>query len=207
MEFGDGGADDAVIAALKAAASADESPAQRAMLLKRGLIQMVKGQLVINERGYDMMKKAGMPPKLTPEERREEIAGTEEKRLSRFDHRGHREHRVEFARGDYFTKNLSPFAKKSSFADGALLGRGSDRVKGKAKLWLDAHRSLERIAAAVAGGSKTTQEMAEVAEYVKKNPKAARPLYWPWVAGGVAAAGLGYAGHRALKGTESTERG
>ncbi|NDG72642.1 MAG: hypothetical protein EBY32_15370 [Proteobacteria bacterium] len=65
------------------------------MLLKRGLIEMVKGQLVINERGYDMMKKAGVPPKLTPEERREEIMGTEEeKRLSRFDHRGHREHRV-----------------------------------------------------------------------------------------------------------------
>ena len=98
VEFGDGGADEAVIAALKAAASADESPAQRAMLLKRGLIEMVKGQLVINERGYDMMKKAGVPPKLTPEERREEIAGTEEeKRLSRFDHRGHREHRVENA--------------------------------------------------------------------------------------------------------------
>lgn len=73
VEFGDGGADEAVLAALKAAASADETPAQRAMLLKRGLIQMVKGQLVINERGYDMMKKAGMPPKLTPEERREEI--------------------------------------------------------------------------------------------------------------------------------------
>jgi hypothetical protein len=102
VEFGDGEADEAVIAALKAAASADETPAQRAMLLKRGLIQMVKGQLVINERGYDMMKKAGVPPKLTPEERREEIMGTEEeKRLSRFDHRGHREHRVEFARGDY----------------------------------------------------------------------------------------------------------
>jgi hypothetical protein len=81
VEFGDGEADETVIAALKAAASADESPAQRAMLLKRGLIQMVKGQLVINERGYDMMKKAGMPPKLTPEERREEIAGTGEKRL------------------------------------------------------------------------------------------------------------------------------
>jgi hypothetical protein len=98
VEFGDGAADEAVIAALKAAASADESPAQRAMLLKRGLIEMVKGQLVINERGYDLMKKAGMPPKLTPEERREEIAGTEEKRLSRF----------EFARGDYaipFLKN------------------------------------------------------------------------------------------------------
>jgi len=91
VEFGDGGADEAVLAALKAAASADETPAQRAMLLKRGLIEMVKGQLVINERGYDLMKKAGMPPKLTPEERREEIAGTEEKRLSRF----------EFARGDY----------------------------------------------------------------------------------------------------------
>jgi hypothetical protein len=99
VEFGDGGADEAVIAALKAAASADESPAQRAMLLKRGLIEMVKGQLVINERGYDMMKKAGVPPKLTPEERREEIMGTEEeKRLSRFNHG---EHGVEFARGDY----------------------------------------------------------------------------------------------------------
>ncbi len=94
VEFGDGEADEAVIAALKAAASADETPAQRAMLLKRGLIQMVKGQLVINERGYDLMKKAGMPPKLTPEERREEIAGTEEKRLSRF----------EFARGDNFRR-------------------------------------------------------------------------------------------------------
>jgi hypothetical protein len=91
VEFGDGEADEAVLAALKAAASADESSAQRAMLLKSGLIEMVKGQLVINERGYDMMKKAGVPPKLTPEERREEIMGTEEKRLSRF----------EFARGDY----------------------------------------------------------------------------------------------------------
>jgi len=101
VEFGDGEADEAVIAALKAAASADESPAQRAMLLKRGLIQMVKGQLVINERGYDLMKKAGMPPKLTPEERREEIAGTEEKRLSRFNHGEHGGHGVEFARGDY----------------------------------------------------------------------------------------------------------
>jgi hypothetical protein len=73
VEFGDGGANESVLMALKAAASADETPAQRAMLLKRGLIEMVKGQLVINERGYDMMKKAGMPPKLTPEERREEI--------------------------------------------------------------------------------------------------------------------------------------
>lgn len=43
MEFGDGEADEAVLAALKAAASADETPAQRAMLLKRGLIEMVKG--------------------------------------------------------------------------------------------------------------------------------------------------------------------
>ena len=84
VEFGDGGADETVLAALRAVASADETPAQRAMLLKRGLIEMVKGQVVINERGYDMMKKAGVPPKLTPEERREEIAGTEEKRLSRF---------------------------------------------------------------------------------------------------------------------------
>jgi hypothetical protein len=91
VEFGDGEADEAVLAALKAAASADESPAQRAMLLKRGLVEMVRGQVVITERGYDMMQKAGMPPKLTPEERREEIMGTEEKRLSRF----------EFARGDY----------------------------------------------------------------------------------------------------------
>lgn len=101
VEFGDGDADEAVLGALKAVASADETPAQRAMLLKRGLIEMVKGQVVINERGYEMMQKAGVPPKLTPEERREEIAGTEEKRLSRFDHRGHRERRVEFARGDY----------------------------------------------------------------------------------------------------------
>lgn len=85
VEFGHSEADGAVIAALKAAASADETPAQRSMLLKRGLIEMVKGQLVINERGYDMMQKAGVPPKLTPEERREEIMGTEEeKRLSRF---------------------------------------------------------------------------------------------------------------------------
>jgi len=45
-----------------------------------------------------------MPPKLTPEERREEIAGTEEKRLSRFNHRGHRGHGVELARGDYFRR-------------------------------------------------------------------------------------------------------
>jgi hypothetical protein len=89
VEFGDGDADDAVLGALKAVASADESSAQRAMLLKRGLIEMVKGQVVITERGYEMMQKAGVPPKLTPEERREEIAGTEEKRLSRFDHRGH----------------------------------------------------------------------------------------------------------------------
>ena len=91
VEFGDGEADDAVLSALKAVASADESSAQRAMLLKRGLIEMVAGQVVITERGYEMMQKAGMPPKLTPEERREEIAGTEEKRLSRFDHRGHGE--------------------------------------------------------------------------------------------------------------------
>ena len=131
VEFGDGEANEAVIAALKAAASADETPAQQAMLLKSGLIEMVKGQLVINERGYDMMKKAGMPPKLTPEERREEIAGTEEKRLSRFNHnrapgqaggrategwlqRGemsgservkeHGGHGVEFARGDNFRR-------------------------------------------------------------------------------------------------------
>jgi len=102
VEFGHSEAEDAVIAALKAAASADETPAQRAMLLKRGLIEMVKGQLVINERGYDMMKKAGVPPKLTPEERREEIMGTEEeKRLSRFNHGEHGGHGVEFARGDY----------------------------------------------------------------------------------------------------------
>ena len=101
VEFGDGDADEAVLSALKAVASADESSAQRAMLLKRGLIEMVKGQVVITERGYEMMQKAGVPPKLTPEERREEIAGTEERRLSMFDHRGHREHRVELARGDY----------------------------------------------------------------------------------------------------------
>ena len=101
VEFGDGGADEAVLGALKAVASADESSAQRAMLLKRGLIEMVAGQVVITERGYEMMQKAGMPPKLTPEERREEIAGTEEKRLSRFNHRGHRGHGVELARGDY----------------------------------------------------------------------------------------------------------
>ena len=101
VEFGDGDADEAVLGALKAVASADESSAQRAMLLKRGLIEMVKGQVVITERGYEMMQKAGVPPKLTPEERREEIAGTEEKRLSRFDHRGHREHRVELAQGQH----------------------------------------------------------------------------------------------------------
>jgi len=104
VEFGDGGADEAVLGALKAVASADESSAQRAMLLKRGLIEMVAGQVVITERGYEMMQKAGMPPKLTPEERREEIAGTEEKRLSRFNHRGHRGHGVELARGDYFRR-------------------------------------------------------------------------------------------------------
>ena len=104
VEFGDGDADEAVLSALKAVASADESSAQRAMLLKRGLIEMVKGQVVITERGYEMMQKAGVPPKLTPEERREEIAGTEEKRLSMFDHGGHREHRVEFARGDWLKK-------------------------------------------------------------------------------------------------------
>jgi hypothetical protein len=44
------------------------------MLLQRGLIELVRGQVIINERGYEMMQKAGMPPKLTPEERREEIA-------------------------------------------------------------------------------------------------------------------------------------
>jgi hypothetical protein len=81
IEFGD--ANEVVLRALKAVASADETPAQRATLLKRGLIEMVRGQVVINERGYEMMQKAGVPPKLTPEERREEIAGTEEKRLSR----------------------------------------------------------------------------------------------------------------------------
>jgi len=106
-----------------------------------------------------------------------------------------KEHRVELARGDYFMKNLNPFAKKSTFADGGLLARGSDRVKGKAKPWLAAHR-------------KVTKEMAEhaqeLAEYAKNNPKAGvaqvAARHWPWVAGGVAAAGLGYAGHRALKG-------
>jgi hypothetical protein len=102
VEFGDGEADEAVLAALKAAASADESLAQRAMLLKSGLVEMVKGQLVINERGYAMMQKAGMPPKLTPEERREEIAG--EKRLSRFNHGEHGGHGVEFAAGDQILK-------------------------------------------------------------------------------------------------------
>ena len=101
VEFGDGGADEAVLGALKAVASADESPAQRAMLLKQGLIDMVAGQVVITERGYEMMQKAGMPPKLTPEERREEIAGTEEKRLSRFNHGEHGGHGVELARGDF----------------------------------------------------------------------------------------------------------
>ena len=111
VEFGDGEADEAVLAALKAAASADETPAQRAMLLKQGLIEMVKGQLVINERGYDMMKKAGMPPKLTPEERREEIAGTEEKRLSRF----------EFARGDYAIPALKNALKRG-------IGNGGDAI-------------------------------------------------------------------------------
>jgi hypothetical protein len=122
VEFGDGEANEAVIAALKAAASADESPAQRAMLLKQGLIEMVKGQVVINERGYDMMKKAGVPPKLTPEERREEIMGTEEeKRLSRFNHGGHGGHGVEFARGDYAIPALKNALKRG-------IGNGGDAI-------------------------------------------------------------------------------
>ena len=75
VEFGDGDANEAVLGALKAVASADETPAQRAMLLKRGLIEMVSGQVVINERGYEMMQKAGVPPKLTPEERRRRSRG------------------------------------------------------------------------------------------------------------------------------------
>jgi hypothetical protein len=84
VELGDDEANGAVIAALKDVASADESPAQRAMLLSRGLIEMVKGKVVITERGYKIMQGAGVPPKLTPNERRKEIA---EKR--------------EFARGDF----------------------------------------------------------------------------------------------------------
>jgi hypothetical protein len=66
-----------------------------------------------------MMKKAGVPPKLTPEERREEIMGTEEeKRLSRFDHRGHR---VEFARGDYAIPALKNALKRG-------IGNGGDAI-------------------------------------------------------------------------------
>lgn len=144
VEFGDGGADEAVLGALTAVASADESSAQRAMLLKRGLIEMVKGQVVITERGYEMMQKAGVPPKLTPEERREEIAGTEEKRLSMFDHR---EHRVEFAQGQYVAgllgvKNPVRIHKTQRFfptngpvrdqiAQNARKIRGIDQVKGE----------------------------------------------------------------------------
>jgi hypothetical protein len=147
VEFGDGAADDAVIAALKAAASADESPAQRSMLLKQGLIEMVKGQVVITERGYDMMQKAGMPPKLTPEERREEIAGSGEKRLSRFNHGEHGEHRVEFAQGQYVagllgvknpvrihkTKRFFPTngPVRDQIAQNARKIRGIDQVKGE----------------------------------------------------------------------------
>ena len=144
VEFGDGDADEAVLSALKAVASADESSAQRAMLLKRGLIEMVKGQVVITERGYEMMQKAGVPPKLTPEERREEIAGTEEKRLSMFDHRGRR---VEFAQGQYVAgllgikdpvrilKNQRFFpangAVRDQIAQNARKIRGIDQVKGE----------------------------------------------------------------------------
>ncbi len=104
LEFGDGEANEAVIAALKAVASADESPAQRSMLLKQGLIEMVKGQVVITERGYEMMQKAGVPPKLTPEERREEIAESSGAKR-------------EFARGDYLLK-----ARKWA-SNEALMGR------------------------------------------------------------------------------------
>jgi len=132
VEFGDGEADEAVIAALRAAASADETPAQRAMLLKRGLIEMVKGQLVINERGYDMMKKAGVPPKLTPEERREEIMGTEEeKRLSRFNHGEHGGHGVEFARGDYAIPAIKKILVGSQGMAGGDFNKISPIFKGK----------------------------------------------------------------------------
>lgn len=74
VELADGGDGAEVLTALKAVARAKESAAQRQMLLQRGLIEMVRGEVVINERGYALMKKAGVPPKLTPEERREEIA-------------------------------------------------------------------------------------------------------------------------------------
>ena len=153
VEFGDGDADKAVLSALKAVASADESSAQRAMLLKRGLIEMVKGQVVITERGYEMMQKAGVPPKLTPEERREEIVGTEEKRLSMFDHRGHREHRVELARGDYLNKLVH-------IADGPevlrrplrVVRRGSMEAKALAPYHRAALAGLrEKVAAAKRG--------------------------------------------------------
>ena len=149
VEFGDGDADEAVLSALKAVASADESSAQRAMLLKRGLIEMVKGQVVITERGYEMMQKAGVPPKLTPEERREEIAGTEEKRLSRFNHG----HGVELARGDYLNKLVH-------IADGPevlrrplrVVRRGSMEAKALAPYHRAALAGLrEKVAAAKLG--------------------------------------------------------
>jgi hypothetical protein len=153
VEFGDGEADEAVLAALKAGASADETPAQRAMLLKRGLIEMVKGQLVINERGYAMMQKAGMPPKLTPEERREEIAGTEEKRLSRFNHGEHGGHGVEFARGDWLAK-----LKGSVSAAGGLTGKVPQNVI-----------NANKIPRFPLRGSIESSELAGAARWVKNN--------------------------------------
>ena len=166
VEFGDGEADEAVIAALKAAASADETPAQRAMLLKRGLIQMVKGQLVINERGYEMMQKAGVPPKLTPEERREEIVGTEEKRLSRFDHRGHREHGVEFARGDYVIKHmkLNPGAwRGATDTKRAAQGKFSQRMTEAIQEVLDDKRTPPQLPFSV-----SNNRGAVAADYAKQ---------------------------------------
>jgi hypothetical protein len=169
VEFGDGGADEAVLAALKAAASADESPAQRAMLLKSGLIEMVKGQLVINERGYDLMKKAGMPPKLTPEERREEIAGTEEKRLSRF----------EFARGDFAIPVLRKIQNHGGLAPLDLLrGNTVNALKGNRYPALDGWNGylsggqIRKQAADKIRGIRKDQMAAELADapFFKRHP-------------------------------------
>ena len=158
VEFGDGGADEAVLGALKAVASADESPAQRAMLLKQGLIEMVKGQVVITERGYEMMQKAGMPPKLTPEERREEIAGTEEKRLSMF----------EFARGDY----AIPALKKIYRNGFPLRGLRSGRVGVDSSLRGDPVALLkDRAAAKFASRIDPAGELHRAGEHMTSNRK------------------------------------
>ena len=47
VEFGDGDADEGVLSALKAVAGADESPAQRAMLLKRVPATVLKIGVVV----------------------------------------------------------------------------------------------------------------------------------------------------------------